>query len=78
MARSNKTKMQTQYISYNEQSMKLQILKTDPPAHHGIIDVVEAITGQAKKKNTAAKTLDRITESYPEVSPNWKNFRFPT
>jgi len=53
-----------------------QIRKTDEnPPRVSVIDVVEAITGQAK--NNAGKTLDRIKESYPEVSPNWRNFRFP-
>ena len=54
----------------------VRIRKTDEnPPRISIIDVVEAITGQAK--NNAGKTLERIKESYPEVSPNWRNFRFP-
>ena len=28
-------------------------------------------------KINAGKTLDRIKEGYPEVSPNWRDFRFP-
>ena len=47
----------------------VRIRKTDEnPPRISIIDVVEAITGQAK--NNAGKTLERIKESYPKVSPN--------
>ena len=56
--------------------MKLQIRKTDTTIPHiSIIDVVEAIV---VSKNNAGETLDRIKESYPKVSPNWRDFRFPT
>ena len=53
---------------------QLRTTEEEPP-RISVIDVVEAITGQAK--NNAGKTLDRIKESYSEVSPNWRNFRFP-
>ena len=47
----------------------VRIRKTDEmPPRISVIDVVEAITGQAK--HNAGKTLDRIKASYPEVSPN--------
>ena len=36
--------------------------------------MVEAITGQVK--NNAGQTLERIKETHPEVSPNWRKYRF--
>ena len=52
---------------------QLRTTNEDPP-RISVIDVVEAITGQAK--HNAGKTLDRIKASYPEVSPSWRNYRF--
>ena len=53
----------------------VNIRKTNEnPPRISSIGTVEAITGQVK--HNACKTLDRIKESYPEVSPSWRNFRF--
>ena len=38
-----------------------------------ILDIPEAITGQAK--NNASKSRERVNQSYSEVSPNLRNFR---
>ena len=47
----------------------VNIRKTsETPPRISVIDVVEAITGQAK--NNAGKTLELIKESHPEVYPN--------
>ncbi len=58
----------------------VDIRKTnETPPRISLIDVVQAITGQAK--NNAGKTFERIKENYPEVSPEdspkWRNYRFP-
>ena len=54
----------------------VSIRKTsETPPRISVIDVVEAITGQVK--SNAGKALERVKKSYPEVHPNWINFRFP-
>ncbi len=56
------------------------IRKTEEtPPWISLVDVVQAITGQAK--NNAGKSIERIKENYPQVSPEdsptWRNYRFP-